>query len=170
VALFADRALEVRSDFRKAGTRVTAVAEICRRLDGIPLAIELAAARISALSADGPPLVPRSEVLHLVAPGDSRTAVDCVGLMHTLEGLGGTHRQRQPDRAVRLFGAADGCRERTGFVRSPAASALNVGWLRETRSCLGEQRFLAGWAQGRAMSLDEAVVFARASCDGGALS
>ncbi|MGB3896837.1 MAG: LuxR family transcriptional regulator [Mycolicibacter sinensis] len=48
--LFADRARLARSDFRIAEADIPAAAEICRRLDGIPLAIELAAARVRALS------------------------------------------------------------------------------------------------------------------------
>lgn len=51
VELFADRARHVRPDFVVTGGNVEAVAEICRRLDGMPLAIELAAARMRALSA-----------------------------------------------------------------------------------------------------------------------
>jgi predicted ATPase/DNA-binding CsgD family transcriptional regulator len=51
IELFVDRARLARSDFSIAD--VTAVvAEICRRLDGMPLAIELAAARVRALSVD----------------------------------------------------------------------------------------------------------------------
>lgn len=50
VELFAERARKVRSDFRITDENASAVAEICRRLDGMPLAIELAAARARALS------------------------------------------------------------------------------------------------------------------------
>lgn len=50
IALFADRARRVRPDFVVSEQNSSAVAEICERLDGIPLAIELAAARVRALS------------------------------------------------------------------------------------------------------------------------
>jgi predicted ATPase/class 3 adenylate cyclase len=50
VALFDDRARAANHAFRISDESAPAVAEICRRLDGIPLAIELAAARMKILS------------------------------------------------------------------------------------------------------------------------
>ena len=50
VRLFVDRAAAVRPGFALSADSAAAVARICRRLDGIPLAIELAAARMAHLS------------------------------------------------------------------------------------------------------------------------
>jgi non-specific serine/threonine protein kinase len=47
--LFLERARAVQSDFTVSGSDGDALAEICRRLDGLPLAIELAAARVRLL-------------------------------------------------------------------------------------------------------------------------
>jgi len=49
VELFIQRALDVKRDFAITHINLLAVTEICRRLDGLPLAIELAAARIKML-------------------------------------------------------------------------------------------------------------------------
>jgi predicted ATPase len=47
VAFFIERAQAVKSEFQVTNTNAPAVAEICVRLDGLPLALELAAARLS---------------------------------------------------------------------------------------------------------------------------
>ena len=50
LSLFVDRARRARPDFALTDDNIACITEICRRLDGMPLAIELAAARVRALS------------------------------------------------------------------------------------------------------------------------
>ena len=50
VRLFADRAHAAAAEFSLDASQAGAVAEVCRRLDGVPLAIELAAARVAVMS------------------------------------------------------------------------------------------------------------------------
>jgi predicted ATPase/class 3 adenylate cyclase len=50
VSLFVERAEAVDADFRVTAENAAAVVEVCRRLDGIPLAIEIAAARVNAMT------------------------------------------------------------------------------------------------------------------------
>jgi predicted ATPase/class 3 adenylate cyclase/DNA-binding CsgD family transcriptional regulator len=73
IELFTDRARHARRDFEMTQDSAAAVTEICRRLDGLPLAIELAAARVRALS-----LAEILESLHdrfRLLTGGARTAV-----------------------------------------------------------------------------------------------
>ena len=53
VELFTERAAATTDSFMLDDADVPAVLEICRRLDGMPLALELAAARVDALGVDG---------------------------------------------------------------------------------------------------------------------
>ena len=89
VTLFVRRARQIRPTFALTTKNAAAVAEICRRLDGLPLAIELAAARISHLSANA--LLERLERrLPLLTggardlPQRQRTLRDAIGWSHEL--------------------------------------------------------------------------------------
>lgn len=71
--LFVDRARAVRPDFALTDANREAVGEICRRLDGMPLAIELAAARLRALTP--PQIVERLADRFRLLTSGSRTAL-----------------------------------------------------------------------------------------------
>ena len=73
VELFTDRARLAQTDFKMTEQDAEAVGEICRRLDGMPLAIELAAARVRALSLEE--IVDSLHDRFRVLTGGSRTAV-----------------------------------------------------------------------------------------------
>jgi predicted ATPase/class 3 adenylate cyclase len=74
VALFVDRARAVWPEFEVSADNASAIAAICRRLDGIPLAIELAAARVSALGPQD--ILERIDQRFLLLTGGSRTALE----------------------------------------------------------------------------------------------
>jgi predicted ATPase/transcriptional regulator with XRE-family HTH domain/Tfp pilus assembly protein PilF len=92
VALFVERATAVRPEFALTRENAAAVVEICRRLDGLPLAIELAAARVRTLppvalltrlvgATDASPLLPGNALRLLTAgardlPARQRTLRD----------------------------------------------------------------------------------------------
>jgi predicted ATPase len=82
VRLFVERAGAVDPAFTLTPANVTSVAEICRRLDGIPLAIELAAARVSAMSPDD--IAMRLGDRFRLLAGGRRTAVPRLQTLHAL--------------------------------------------------------------------------------------
>src|SRR5688500_415010 len=73
VRLFVDRARAALPSFTLTGASSASVREICRRLDGIPLAIELAAARARVLSAEQ--IAARLDDVFRLLTGGSRTAL-----------------------------------------------------------------------------------------------
>lgn len=89
VMLFAERAASVRLGFTVSADNGDVVAEICQRLDGLPLAIELAAARVRALSEkeiltrllDQPQLL-TTRLRHL--PARQQTLRSCIEWSHGL--------------------------------------------------------------------------------------
>ena len=73
IALFTERAQAVQPDFTVTDDAAPALAQLCRRLDNIPLAIELAAARTSALSVEE--IAARLDDRFRLLSGGARTAV-----------------------------------------------------------------------------------------------
>jgi predicted ATPase/class 3 adenylate cyclase/DNA-binding NarL/FixJ family response regulator len=73
VELFTERARHARPDFTITGDNAAIVSEICRRLDGMPLALELAAARVRALSL--PEILDSLHDRFRLLTGGARTAV-----------------------------------------------------------------------------------------------
>jgi predicted ATPase/class 3 adenylate cyclase len=74
VSLFVERARHVMADFALTDSNAGAVVQVCQRLDGVPLAIELAAARVIALSPAE--LVRRLDRRFQVLAGGRRGAVE----------------------------------------------------------------------------------------------
>lgn len=73
VQLFAERAIAVNARFSVTTTNAPAVAQVCQRLDGIPLALELAAARVKVFSAEQ--IAARLNDSFRLLTGGSRTAL-----------------------------------------------------------------------------------------------
>jgi len=82
VQLFADRAHNVDRSFAVRDDNAPFVAEICRRVDGIPFAIELAAARVNVLAPRA--LVQKLDELFRVLTGGDRSALP---RQHTMRAL-----------------------------------------------------------------------------------
>jgi predicted ATPase/DNA-binding CsgD family transcriptional regulator/Tfp pilus assembly protein PilF len=73
IRLFVERAAAVQPHFKLTARNACAVAQVCQRLDGIPLALELAAVRIQALTVDQ--LSARLDQGFRLFTGGSRTAL-----------------------------------------------------------------------------------------------
>lgn len=116
VALFVQRARAAAPDFTLDNRNCCAVARICARLEGLPLAIELAAARIRAMSAEqiAEGLIDRYTLLsrgHRGAPSRHKTLAGCIDWSYQLC----TRSEKQLWAAVAVF---------TGSFDLPAARYL----------------------------------------------
>ncbi len=93
----------------------------------------------------------------------SRTMGNLENVSDCLEGLagavwGGEHSER----AARLFGAAAAGRVALGTPRAPAERAAYDRRVAVVRAALGEEQFARAWAEGQAMTLEQAVASALA--------
>jgi tetratricopeptide (TPR) repeat protein len=68
--------------------------------------------------------------------------------------------QRQGERAARLFGTAEALREAMGAALAPVDRAEHDRSVVAARTGLGEEAFAAAWAEGRALSLEDAIKYA----------
>ena len=89
--------------------------------------------------------------------GAKKDIVEC------LEGLAAGRAQEQPAQAARLYGAAEALRESFEFPRPPLfRSDYELGVI-ELQILLDDEAFGSAWAQGRAMTLEQAIAYALSS-------
>ena len=81
---------------------------------------------------------------------------DILECLAALAGDAGSHRE-----AARLFGAADAIRQRMGAVRFKVWDAGYEASVTALRDAMGEKDFDAAWAEGAALSTEEAIAYAQ---------
>ena len=152
VALFIERAQAVRPDFQVTNANAPAVAAICARLDGLPLAIELAAARAKFFAPQA--LLSRLEQGLSVLSGGAR---DLPTRQQTLRGaIAWSYDLLSPEEQQlyrRLAVFVDGCMweaaevvcraagELSGDILDGLLSLVDKSLLRQEESTEGEPRF-----------------------------
>jgi predicted ATPase/class 3 adenylate cyclase len=165
VRLFVERAVAARADFAITNATAPAVAELCHRLDGLPLAIELAASRVKLLPPDAllARLGQRLDVLASGArdlPARQRTLRAAIAWSHDLLAA----EERTLYRRLAVF--AGGCTlDAAGTVADPAgeldvfgglAALVEHSLMRQTEE-VGEPRF-AMLESIRAFALEQLAV------------
>lgn len=149
IALFVQRARTVRPDFRLTETNVPIVAEICRKLDGLPLAIELAAARSKVLSPTA--LLERLEHRFQVLVSTSRDVPARQQTMHNAIAWG-FNLLDEPEQALfRCLSVFDGgwtlpaseavCNEESGNALDGLTLLVDKSLVRQREQADGELRF-----------------------------
>ena len=130
--LFVDRARDARADFELSELNADAVAELCLRLDGLPLALELAAARIKLLS-PGEILDRLGRRLELLkaepgagVPERHRTLRAAIEWSYDLLDRGGAGALHEPRRLRRRLHAG----RRRGRRRQISSSTSSTAWSR----------------------------------------
>jgi predicted ATPase len=109
VKLFVERAKVQRPDFMVTRLNAPILASLCRRLDGIPLAIELAAARIGAMPLD---VLERrlDHCFRILTGGDRASPLRHQTLRSTIDWSYDLLEEKQKELLERLSVFADGCR------------------------------------------------------------
>lgn len=102
------------------------------------------------------------------AERDAHDALTCstkngvyLHLPDILELLADLSRESDNQRAARLLGAADACRQRMGVVRFMIHQAGYEAMIAELREALSENDFSAAWAEGAALNREEAISYAQ---------
>ena len=110
----------------------------------------------------------RARALYAESLGLRREVADKLVIPETLMGLACVAEARgEAERAARLFGASEVLREAMGASLEPGDSALQEPYLAAARSKLDETSWQDAWAQGRAMTLEEAISYALEEKTGG---
>ncbi|WP_243632760.1 LuxR family transcriptional regulator [Mycobacterium uberis] len=110
--------------------------------------------------AQGEPELARADIHAALACGTDIQASlgisDSMELLAELTNKGGNHRQ-----AGRLFGAASALREKIGEVRFKVWDAGYETAVAALRDAMGRKDFDSAWAEGAAMSIDDAITYAQ---------
>ena len=120
VALFVERARTTRGSFELTPENAGAVAAVCRRLDGLPLALELAAARLRLLSPEA--LLERLDhALHVLTSGPRDTPERQQTLRATIDWSHSLLEESEQRLFRRMAVFAGGCTfaDRRGRLRRP---------------------------------------------------
>jgi predicted ATPase len=136
VKLFADRARAAEPSFKLDANNAATVAEICARIDGLPLAIELAAARIRVMSPDAI-LARLGQRLHVLTGGARDLPQRHQTLRHA---IGWSYELlREPERRlfIRLAVFAGGCTIDTAEAVCNVDGALGIDVLDGIAALLG---------------------------------
>jgi predicted ATPase/DNA-binding CsgD family transcriptional regulator len=89
---------------------------------------------------------------------EHRFVLDVVDTVETLAGLAAVRESFAE--AARLFGAAEALRDETGYRRHPGWRATCNAEVALARTALGDEAFEASFAEGRSLSMDDAVAYA----------
>lgn len=114
-----------------------------------------------AIAAGAPDDAERDAHDALVCAVTSGVHLNIPDIIEVLAGLGPGEDISNRAGAARLFGAAQAIRERTGLTRFKIHEAAYQDSVRSLRNAMGEKDFDAAWAEGAALSVDEAIAYAQ---------
>jgi non-specific serine/threonine protein kinase len=132
---------------------------VCRQLDESTFLVHALGALGHVVRDEGDYALARS--LYIESLALRRKHNHRIAIAQSLEDLAAlARREQQPGQAIRLLGAATAFCETLDAQPPVAIRAEYEHTMAEGRAALGEAAFAAAWAEGRAMSLDEAIEYA----------